>query len=46
MGATCSACGGEERRLQGFWWGKLRERDHLGDPGIDEKVISRWIFRK
>jgi hypothetical protein len=19
---------------------------HLGDPGVDERIISRWIFRK
>jgi hypothetical protein len=24
----------------------LRERDHLADPGVDGKIISRWIFRK
>jgi hypothetical protein len=30
----------------GFWWGNLRERDHLEYPGIDGKIILRWIFRK
>jgi hypothetical protein len=30
----------------GFWWGNLRERDHLEDPGIDRSLILRWIFRK
>jgi hypothetical protein len=24
----------------------LRERDHWGDPDIDERIILRWIFRK
>jgi hypothetical protein len=30
----------------GFWWGNLRESDHWGDPGVDRKIILRWIFRK
>ena len=29
-----------------FWWGNLRERDRLGDPGVDGRIILRWIFRK
>jgi hypothetical protein len=29
-----------------FWYGDLRERDHWGDPGVDGKIILRWIFRK
>jgi len=29
-----------------LWWGNLRERDHLEDPSLNEKIILRWIFRK
>jgi hypothetical protein len=24
----------------------LRETSHLGDPGLDRRIILRWIFRK
>ena len=46
MGWACSAYGGRGEAYTGFWWGSLRERDHLGDPGVDEKIILRQIFRK
>jgi hypothetical protein len=46
MCGTCSASGGEEKSTQGFWWGNLRERVHLGDPGADWSIILKWFFRK
>ena len=30
----------------GFWWGNLRDRDHLVDLGVDGRIILRLIFRK
>ena len=30
----------------GFWWGNLRERDSLGDPGLDGRIILKWIVSK
>jgi len=44
-GGACSTYGGEEASA-GFWWGNLRLRDHLGDPGLDGRIILRWILRK
>jgi hypothetical protein len=41
---TCSTYEGEV--YTAFWWGNLRERDHLEDPGVDGRIILRWIFRK
>jgi hypothetical protein len=29
-----------------FWWGNLREIAYLEDPGIDGRIILRWISRK
>ena len=37
---------GREEAYTGFWWGNLREGEHLGDPGVDGRIILRWIFRK
>jgi hypothetical protein len=28
-----------------FRWGNLKESDHFGDPGVDGRIILRWIFR-
>jgi len=44
VGGTYSTYGGVV--YTGFWWGNLRERDHLGDPGVDGRIILRWIFQE
>ena len=37
---------GERRGVYWVLMGNLRERDNLEDPGIDGRIILRWIFRK
>ena len=37
---------GRGETYTGFWWRNLSERDHVGDPGLNGRIILRWIFRK
>jgi len=46
MCGACSVYGGRGEAYTGFWWGNLRERDHLGDPDINGRIILKWICRK
>jgi hypothetical protein len=38
--------GGRGEAYTGFWLGNVRERYHLGDQGVDGKIILIRIFRK
>jgi hypothetical protein len=35
-----------EEVYTGFWWKNLRESKHLEDPGVERRIILRWIFKK
>jgi hypothetical protein len=37
---------GDTRGHTGFWWGNMREKDHLEDLGIDRSIILKCIFKK
>jgi hypothetical protein len=37
---------GERKGVFRFRRGNLWERYHLGDKGVDWRIILRWIFRK
>ena len=45
MGGTRSARDGRGDACTGYWWGNLRERDHLEDPRTDGNIILKWIFK-
>jgi hypothetical protein len=37
---------GEKRGAYGIWvWGDLRKGNHLGDPGVDGRIILKLIFK-
>jgi len=38
-------CWGRGEVHTGFWWGNLRERDHLVDKAVDVRIILKLIFR-
>ena len=37
---------GERRGVCRVLVGKYEGKNHLEDPGVDGKIILRWIFRK
>jgi hypothetical protein len=37
---------GKMRRVQNLWSENLKGRDHLEDPGADERIILKRILRK
>jgi hypothetical protein len=37
---------GEREVHTEFWWGVLREGNHLGDRGVNGRMILKWIFKK
>ena len=40
------ACMERGEAYTGFWWGNLRQRNHLEDQGVDGNIILTWNFRK
>jgi hypothetical protein len=29
----------------GLWWGDLRERVHVKDLGVDDRIMLKYIFK-
>jgi hypothetical protein len=37
---------GRGEACTGFWGGNVRDSDHWEDPGVDGRILLRWIFKK
>jgi hypothetical protein len=37
---------GERKGVYSFLVGNVKERDHLGESGVDGRIVLIWIFRK
>jgi hypothetical protein len=38
---------GENKYIRtGFWWGRVKERDHMQDLGINGRIVLTWSIRK
>jgi hypothetical protein len=46
MVAVCSKYGGRGEMFTGFWWGILWGRQNLEEPGVDGRILLRWVFKK
>jgi len=40
------ACMGRGEVYTGLWCGNVKERDQMGDPRVDGRILLRQIFRK
>jgi len=40
----CTTRKGESHRQ--FWWRNMKERDHLKELSLDEKILLKGIFKK
>jgi hypothetical protein len=45
MGRTCGSYG-ERRSAYRALVGKPEGRNHLEDPGVDGRIILKWIFER
>jgi hypothetical protein len=36
---------GSEEIHKGFWWEEVKDRDHLEDQGVNERIMLRFILK-